>query len=173
MSLVDLILLVLLFLFGLRGYFKGLFREVLSVGGLVFGFYAATRHGAALAELAGGYWKFSPILLKSAAFVAVFFTVYFLFALAGWLLHRSEKFLFLHTVNRVGGIAVGLGKGTVVAALLLFFLRPASWIPSSLREQMDASLLAPPFSQLGEKMVRFGKERLFPENARGASSRTV
>ena len=41
---IDPILLVILFLFGLRGYFKGLFRETLSLGGLIVGFMLAARY---------------------------------------------------------------------------------------------------------------------------------
>src|SRR5215510_8771173 len=92
---IDLILLVVLFLFGLRGYFKGLFRETFSLGGLVIGFMVAVRYDEAVAAWAGFYWNVSSIFLKGVAFVVIFFVVYFIFAVAGWLLHRAAKVLFL------------------------------------------------------------------------------
>jgi membrane protein required for colicin V production len=159
-NLVDPVLLVILFLFGLRGYFKGLFREICSLAGLIIGFILAARYDEPVAAFAESYWKISPILLKGAAFVAVFFVVYFLFSSIGWLLHRSEKILFLHTINRMGGIAIGVGKGTAFAALIVFFIASASWIPIPAREQLQDSYLVPPLSRLAERMIRLGKEKL-------------
>jgi membrane protein required for colicin V production len=164
-NLVDPILLVVLFLFGLRGYFKGLFREIFSLAGLITGFVMAVRYDEALAAVAESYWKISPIVLKGAAFVAVFFVVYFLFSLIGWLLHHSQKLLFLHTINRIGGIAVGIGKGTAFAALVVFVIASTSWIPVTARKHFQDSYLVPPLSRLAEVMIRLGREKLFLNNA--------
>jgi membrane protein required for colicin V production len=158
---VDLALLAVFSLFGLRGYFKGLFREVLSLCGLGVGSMVAVRYDERVAALVGSYWNLPPFVLKGAAFVVIFFVVYFLFNLAGWLLHHSEKALFLQTVNRFGGIAVGIGKGAAVMALMVFILRSASWVPHSTKESLDRSYLVSPLSRLGEGMIRIGKEKLF------------
>jgi membrane protein required for colicin V production len=160
---IDPILLLVLFLFALRGYFKGLFRETFSLGGLIIGFMIAVRYDEALAARAELYWDASPLLLKGAAFVAIFFVVYFIFAAAGWALHWSAKFLFLQTINRLGGIAVGLGKGAAATALLVLFVTSSAWIPRSTRERVEDSYLGPPLSQLAVKLIRVGKEKLLPE----------
>jgi membrane protein required for colicin V production len=162
---IDLILLVVLFLFGLRGYFKGFFRETFSLGGLVIGFMVAVRYDAAVGAFAGLYWNVSSLILKGAAFVALFFVVYFVFAVAGWVLHRSAKMLFLQTINRLGGIAVGLGKGAAVMALIIFFVTSSAWTPRSTRERVEDSYLGPPLSQLAVKLIRVGKEKLLPEES--------
>ena len=112
----------MLALFGLRGFFRGLFREVFSLLGLIAGFMIAVAFLPAAASYAAAFWKAPPLFLKGAVFVVIFFLVYFVFSLMGWLLHRSESLLFLKTVNRAGGIAVGLGKGTAIIALMVFFL---------------------------------------------------
>ncbi|HVH92640.1 MAG TPA: CvpA family protein [Candidatus Acidoferrum sp.] len=165
MNWIDLILLVVLFLFGLRGYFKGLFRETLSLAGLVIGFMVAVRYDEAVAAWVGFYWNVSSIILKGAAFVVIFFVVYFIFAVAGWGLHRAAKVLFLQTINRLGGIAVGLGKGTAVTALIIFFVTSSAWIPRSTRERVEDSYLGPPLSHLAVKLIRVGKEKLLPEES--------
>ena len=95
----------------------------MSLAGLVIGFLVAARYGDVAAQYAAQHWKLSPLLLKGSGFVAIFFVIYFGFNLAGWLLHRSEKMLFLKTVNRAGGIALGVGKGAAVAALAVFLIR--------------------------------------------------
>ena len=104
----------MLALFGLRGFFRGLFREVFSLLGLIAGFMIAVAFLPSAASYAAAFWKAPPLFLKGAVFVVIFFLVYFVFSLMGWLLHRSESLLFLKTVNRAGGIAVGLGKGAAI-----------------------------------------------------------
>ena len=161
MNILDVILLSLLFLFGLRGYVKGFFREIFSLGGLIVGFMAAVRYNHIVATHIQEYWKDSPLLLKGASFVAIFFAVYVSFALLGWLFHHSEKFLFLQTLNRAGGIVIGIGKGAAVMALIVFLMSSASWIPSSASKRIKTSILVPSLSRLAELIIRVGKERIF------------
>ena len=166
---IDLTVIAVLSLFGLRGYFRGLFREVLSLIGLLAGFFVASRYSDAAADWGAAYWKLTPFLLKGIAFIALFFAVHFLFNLAGWLLHRSEGVLFLKTVNRVGGVAMGVGKGTAIVALLVLFLTSASWLPGSTRAKLDSALLVGPLSELGGGILRMGKERLLTTQRKGDS----
>jgi membrane protein required for colicin V production len=161
---VDPILLVILFLFGLRGYFKGLFRESFSIGGLVIGFMAAVRYDDVAAASAALHWNLSPFTLKAIAFVAIFFIVYFVFSLIGWVLHCSAKMLFLQTINHLGGIAVGLGKGAAITALIILFLTSSAWISQATKERLEDSYLVPPLSQLAAEIIRVGAERLFPRS---------
>jgi uncharacterized membrane protein required for colicin V production len=108
------------------------------------------------------YWALSPLILKVASFVTIFFLVYVLFAMLGSLLHRAAKVLFFHTLNRVGGIAVGLGKGAAITALLIFFAASSAWFPRSTKAHLEDSYLGPPLSHLAEGMIRVGREKLFP-----------
>jgi uncharacterized membrane protein required for colicin V production len=101
------------------------------------------------------------LLLKGSAFVAIFFVVYFLMSAAGWLLHRSERLLFLKTLNRTGGIIIGLAKGAALLALAIFFLSQASWLPRPTRHNLDGSYLATPLSYLAENLIRIGKAGIF------------
>lgn len=172
MNWIDLILLAVLAIFGLRGFFRGLFREILSLAGLIIGFLVAARYGDVAAQYVAQHWKLSPLLLKGSGFVAIFFVIYFGFNLAGWLLHRSEKMLFLKTVNRAGGIALGVGKGAAVAALAVFLLGSSSLLSRPTRDSLEHAYLVPPLSELGESLIKAGKERMFTgDNASPAPAR--
>ncbi len=160
-SWIDLSLLTVLILFAARGYFRGLFRELFSLAGLVLGFIVAARYNEPAAGLVRTYWAASPLLLKGVAFVAAFFLVYFVLNLAGWVLHRSAKMLFLHTLNRIGGVAIGVGKGAAIMALIVVFFDSASWMPHSTRDKLGDAYLIPPLSRLGEGIFRFGRQTLF------------
>ncbi|HEY2988433.1 MAG TPA: CvpA family protein [Candidatus Binatia bacterium] len=157
MNIVDLILLALLSLFALRGYFKGLFRETFSLLGLFVGFIVAARYEESVATLWIETWKSSFIVLRAATFVALFFLCYFSLNLIGWVLHRSASFLFLQGINRIGGIAVGLGKGAALMALAIFFLVSTPFVPRKAKESMGRSYLAPAFNQLAQGLVGLSK----------------
>lgn len=161
MNWVDLILLTVLALFGLRGFFRGFFREVFSLAGLVVGFLAAVTYDRQVATWAEGIWKISPLILKASAFVIIFFMIYLTLNLAGWLLHRSEKLLFLKTLNRTVGIAIGMGKGAALTALAVFLLTSSSWLPQPTRQKFEGSYLVSPLSHLAEGLIRIGKEKIF------------
>lgn len=167
MNIVDPILLFLLSLFALRGYFKGLFRESFSLAGILSGGLVAIRYDDPMSAFLANYWEVSPIILKVSSFIALFFITYFVFNVIGWLLHRSEKLLFLQTVNRVGGVALGIGKGAALLALLVLFLSTSPWMPKKTRQSLDGSYLAPPLSELARGMIRIGKAKLFQADEAG------
>jgi membrane protein required for colicin V production len=162
-NIVDLILLGLLSLFGLRGYFKGLFRESFSLMGFFIGLIAAVRYDEQLANLWANTWDISPLILKVLSFVGLFFVVYFTFSLAGWLLHRSAPYLFLGGINRVGGIVLGIGKGAAILALAIFFLSSFPWMPQKTKQAIEDSYLAVPLYQFGQGLVRIGMTGLPPQ----------
>lgn len=170
MNWVDLILVFVIALFGLRGFFRGLFREFFSLVGLIAGFMLAVAFLKPAASFAAALWKLPPLLLKGSVFVIIFFLVYFLFNLAGWLLHRSESLLFLKILNRAGGIAVGVGKGAAIIALLIFFLGDAAWLPKASKENFHGSYLVSPLSHFAENLIRIGKQRVFSVDSEQASS---
>ncbi|TAJ84852.1 CvpA family protein [bacterium] len=161
-NIIDPILLVILSLFALRGYFKGLFRESFSLLGLLIGFMVAVRYDEPVAVLWSEYWKLSLIVLRILTFVGLFFVVYFTFSLTGWLLHRSAKFLFLQGVNRVGGVVLGMGKGAAILALVIFFLVSSPFMPQTTRKKIDESYLAPPLHYFAQGLIRIGKANLLP-----------
>ena len=171
MNWIDPIVIVVLALFGLRGFFRGLFREIFSIVALVAGFLLAVTYVRPVAAYAEGFWQISPLILKGSAFVGIFFTVYFLTSAAGWLLHRSERLLFLKTLNRAGGIAIGVGKGAAITALVVFFVTQASWLPRPTRDNLGGSYLIAPLSHLAESLIRVGKAGIFfAESSPQASS---
>lgn len=162
MNIVDPILLLLVSLFALRGYFKGLFREGFSLLGWLVGFMVAVRYDEPAATLLGGYWELPLIVLKAVSFVGLFLLVYILFSFTGWLLHRAAKVLFLQTMNRIGGVVIGAGKGTALLALAIFLV--ASFPPTAqgAKQKMHGSYLAPPLYHLARELVRLGKAKLIP-----------
>lgn len=142
MNTVDTILLVLLVLFGLRGYFKGLFRETFSLLGLAAGFAVGARYD----EVVAGLWPGSPRLpffvLTAASFLLLFAGCYAGLSAVGWALHRLAPLLWLRPADRVGGLLLGTTKGLLVAAVLVFLLSSAPFTSASMARNLERSYLA-------------------------------
>ncbi|HEY3304644.1 MAG TPA: CvpA family protein [Candidatus Binatia bacterium] len=171
MNIVDPILLVLLSLFALRGYFKGLFREAFSLLGLFAGLMIAVRYEQPVAALWAESWKSSFIFLRALTFVALFFLTYFSLNLIGWLLHRSASLLFLQGINRIGGVVLGAGKGAAIMALAIFFLTSTPLISGKAKEKIGHSYLVPAFNQLAAELVELSKTKLLgPKESRASVS---
>jgi membrane protein required for colicin V production len=157
---IDVILACVLALFGLRGFFRGFFRELFSLLGLIAGFILAVEFAQPAATYAAQWWKLSPLFLKGSTFIAIFFVTYFAFNLIGWLLHRSESLLFIKSLNRAGGVLVGLGKGAAILALVVFFLLNAGSASKANTETSRGSYLLPPLSRFAEGIIRIGKQQV-------------
>jgi membrane protein required for colicin V production len=170
---VDVILLAVLFLFALRGYFKGLFRETFSLAGLVAGFLLAARYDEPAAAFLAESWKTSFIALRAGSFVFIFFVVYFTFNFVGWLLHRSASLMFLQGINRIGGVLVGAGKGAALTGLAIFFLVSTPLLPAKTQTNLGRSYLGQTFQHFAQQLVTLGKNKFFnaaeaPAAQRGA-----
>lgn len=136
---------------------------------------AAVAYDQDLSAILAQHWRTSSLLLQGISFVTIFFVVYFLLNLAGWLLHRSEKLLFLKTLNRTGGIALGAGKGAALAAMAIFLLSSSSLLPKPTRDNVESSYLARPLTRLGQNLIHFGKEKVLdgPQSEGGSPSEST
>lgn len=165
MNIIDSILLLLLCLFGLRGYFKGLFREAFSFLGLVIGFAASLRYDRWVAESLAAYHYFPEVLVKPLSFVAIFILVYFAFSLTGWMLHRFAQFLLLHVVDRAGGVLIGTGKGLAILALFLFLLNAFALLPQPVANKLSESYLAGMLAHAAGGVLKAQRHKiLFPDS---------
>lgn len=159
-NVIDLLLIAVVSLFALRGYFKGLFREICALLGLFLGFVVAWRYDERAAALLAESWQTPFAMLKAVAFVALFFATYFSLNLVGWLLHRAAPHLFLQGINRIGGALVGAGKGTAFLALGIFFLISTPLLSAKSKDALGHSYLAPLFDRLARELVGFGKTKV-------------
>lgn len=162
MSIVDVVIGALVSLFAIRGYVRGLFREVFSLLGLVVGFFVAARYHEPVALFWRDSWQFSPILLQVLSFVSIFFIVYLAFNIVGLFLHRSAHFLFLGGFNRLGGVLMGAGKAGLVLALLVYGLISQAWVPQNMMASVNGSSLVAPLFEFGKEVVQFGQATINP-----------
>ena len=157
MGLIDVLILVLLAAFLLKGLFRGLLREICSLLGLILGgVFAFSFHEPLARFLQDSAGLPAPVSVW-AAFLCIFLVVVIVFGVLGFVLHRFVKMVLLGGVNRLAGAVFGVTQAVVILAMLMLAMgsQPA---PAMARQLVSSSHLAPPFAALGEAIIHEGRE---------------
>lgn len=148
MGLIDIVILVILSFFLLKGIFRGLLKEICSLLGLVLGGVFAFTFHLPLAQLLQDSFNLPAQLCVWGSFLAIFLLLVFLFAVIGFVLNRFVKLIFLGGFNRLAGAMFGIIQGVVVLSMIVLALN-SSAAPEAVRNKVRTSQLAPPFVTLG------------------------
>jgi membrane protein required for colicin V production len=152
MNSVDLIVVFLLAVYALRGYWHGLIRETFGLLALAAGIWAAFRFAADGGVFLQQYLTLPTSVQAGVAFVLIFMLVHAVVNVAGVLVDHLAA---LGSINRLGGVAVGAGKGAAVLAFVLLFLHLFS-TSSSVDRYIMSSRVGPPLVNAAGNVVRLG-----------------
>jgi membrane protein required for colicin V production len=150
---VDLLLFVLLAACAVRGFVRGLFREVMGLAGLVLGTWAAMLYYERAAALMRQYALEDPMAAQVVAGVVIFLVVNVASHVVAVLLDRLARAVYLTSVTRMAGAVVGIGKGAVLVSFLLLFLRAFAPVPG-VAEVIGESTLGAPLAEAAERLLR-------------------
>lgn len=128
MNLLDYVIIVMLVLLTVKGVFRGFFREISSLAGIILGIWLGNRLHPQLAEIFKQYISFSNYLPLIS--FAVIFTGVLIFAnLAGCLLHFLFKKVFLGWFDKILGAGLAVVKCTIIIYFIIImqtFFIPAA-----------------------------------------------
>ncbi len=146
MSMLDISILSVLAVSGLRGLFRGLVKEAAAIAAIFLGGLLAFHfHESAAVLLAG----FLPLIAaKVVSFISLLLLVGLAAHLVGNLLTKIVKLALLGWVNRAGGLVLGLLEG---ALLLSIFFYGVTAVPfkSKLKENIEANPAARQLAAFG------------------------
>lgn len=152
MNLIDILIWIVLLVFVIKGFMKGLVREVCSLLGLVVGGWAAFKYYPYLAELLRSLIRIPPSVALALSFLLVFLVLGLLFYLFGHLLTVVFKIMLLGGINRVGGVLFGLLEGAFLLCMLLY-LATTKPVPDRVKGYLQHSRTAQPFIASGREIV--------------------
>jgi len=120
MNIADLVLLLAWGFFFLRGYMRGLVKEVGSLAALFAGFYAAANYHQEVTPFLSGHisGNYAQIAAYLLVFTAALLGVWFL-VLA---LSRLVSITMTQWADKLFGGAFGLVKGVLLAAVVFFIM---------------------------------------------------
>jgi membrane protein required for colicin V production len=145
-AFIDLVFLVVLGIFAIRGYVRGFVTELFSWAALAVGIIAAVflyQNGAAfIRDKIALKAKYIPEIL---AFVAIFLIVFILFKMIEKVLKDIITGVKINGVDKLLGVIFGVVEGIAVIALALFVLsvQPLFSPDRILSESFFAELILP------------------------------
>lgn len=129
--MIDFVLGLALAAMLVRGWFRGLVREVFDLIGLVVGIWIAFRLSVPFGEFLSGSFGVEPEVGRIGGGLVLFLLFGVLMSVAAHYLTRLMNLPGLSLVNRVGGAGVAVGWGVLVVLVLLsivtVFPVPAGW----------------------------------------------
>src|SRR3989344_2613209 len=152
MGTVDIIILIIIALFVIKGIKLGLIEAVGGIIGLFVGAYMAGLYYDEVADMLINLLFGSQILANVLGFLLVFIIVNRVIALLFWIIDKVFHVIaiipFLKTFNRLLGGLFGLIEGLIFVGIVVFFL---SLIPftGGLQEAVAKSRFAPVMETVG------------------------
>jgi membrane protein required for colicin V production len=128
MNILDIIISGLVAFFLIKGIFRGFFREIASLAGVVFGIVIGNHYHPQMAAYLKAYIPLEQSL-PLVSFIILFIAVIIVFYLVGLLLHGLFKRLLIGWFDRTLGICFALIKGIIISYLLLVLL--TFFVPST------------------------------------------
>ncbi len=152
MNLIDILVWAVLLAFIIKGFFKGLVREVCYLVGLVMGIWAACKYYQSLSEAIRHYIHLPHNVSIIISFILIFLAIGLLFFFLGNLLTAVFKIALLGGINRLGGAIFGFVQGALVLCMLLYFAT-AKPMPSKLKLKLEKSHAASFFITCGRDII--------------------
>lgn len=134
MNFLDIILICIVAIFLIRGFFRGLVQEVMSLAAVVLAIFLASNYQHILVPHLELYIN-SEITVNALAYVLIFFGTIIVF----WLLAKAIRTMLdislLGWIDRLAGGVFGVIEGVLITLILLMFLQSfapdSSWIKES------------------------------------------
>jgi membrane protein required for colicin V production len=151
-NFVDILIWSLLLLFVIKGFLKGLVKEVCSLLGLLLGGWAAFKYDHFAAEAMKTLIHLPHGIAVFLSFILIFLLVGLLFYLLGYLLTVVFKIMLLGWLNRIGGVIFGLLEGALLLCIVLYFgvSRP---VPEKVKGWLSKSRTAREFIAAGGGII--------------------
>ena len=116
MNWLDIVIIVIILLFGMMGLWKGAIKAVFGIAGLLGGIALAGRYYQTLASIlspSGAVWS------GIAAYIIILVVTLIVASIVGWLIAQLVHITMLGWVDRVVGFVFGAGVGGMLCGAVL------------------------------------------------------
>lgn len=149
MAVIDIVLGALILFGVVRGFLKGLFVEIASLGALIAGIYGAIHFSNFAADFLTKKVAWDEKYINVVAFAITFVIIVLAIALAGKALTKLADFAALGVLNKVtGAVFGGLKFGVILSVVLMVFDGLNNTIPFASEEDLETSILYKPVKGL-------------------------
>jgi len=119
MDIFDIIVLAVVGILTIIGFWKGMVRQIFGLVGVIAGYGLAMRFYLPGSKYLTGI---HPGAAKAISFIAIFLACILLAHIIGYIVGRLFKISKLGFINRIGGGFLGFLKGCVIIAVVVMVL---------------------------------------------------
>lgn len=169
MNYLDIIIAIILFLFGYKGFRKGLIIEVVTLLAFGVGIYGAMHFSDFTAEHMQDIVEINPKYLNTIAFVLTFVLLVIIVNIIGRWITNLVKAMNLSFWNKLGGFLFGAAKGVLLCSILVLVLNNFQLIGLLKPQVREQSKLYPyieevvPYVYRGFDLVKDYAKEMIPE----------
>lgn len=169
MNYLDIIIAIILFLFGFKGLRKGLIIEIVTLLAFCAGIYGAMHFSDFTAAHMQDFMEIDPKYLNTIAFVLTFIILVVLVNLIGKLVSKWVKSMNLGFFDKLGGFLFGIIKGVLLCSVLLMVLNNFQLLGVVKPEVKEKSKLYPyieqtvPYVYRGFDLVKDYAKEVLPD----------
>lgn len=150
MNLLDIGIIIIVSLTTIRGFFKGIIREVTAIFGVIASFFLASMYYKDLSSFLSRFTPDHKTMVAILCFILIFVLSIFLFHFLAMITRGAIRLALLGWLDRVLGGVFGLIKGVIITFFLITGLM--LFYPDS-SPILQGSSLFPPVLSLTEKMT--------------------
>ncbi len=138
----DLVILLIVAIFCIKGFINGFLREVFGFLGIVFGIYFAARLSKVFLPYFSDLLHIqSENLLDLIVFIVLFVCIWILFIILGSGLSKLTKVTGFGFLNNILGFAVGGGKYFIIFAVIMTALSNVKILNSTMNGLNENSII--------------------------------
>lgn len=159
---LDIVVLFLIFILGLKGYLNGFVKELFTFIGIIGGIFIASRFSYDIGLMVDkSFYKFgNDTAINFAGFVVGIIGFWFGTVLVRMIIEKFLDISHLDFLNKLLGIAIGSGKIFFIFAIIVHSLSNIDIVTKNLKEFTDGSFMYPILKKSGENIIKLNLENL-------------
>jgi membrane protein required for colicin V production len=152
MNALNIIILVVLIFFALKGLARGLVNEASSLAGLVLGAWLAYHFYPAVTAPIRSVTHLPVQICAFFAFIVILLACGIVAHITGNVVTAALRVVMLGGINRLGGLLIGVAEGALLLSLL-FSTATAGFMPEKLKGRIKATEASAMLARTGDKIL--------------------
>lgn len=152
MSIIDIIILLVLCFFAVKGLVRGLINEASSLAGLLVGGWLAYRFHPLLAVPIKSALHLPAHLSSFLAFIIILLTTGISAHIVGNVITAALRLVMLGSLNRLGGLLIGITEGALLLCMV-FSIATSGFMPEQIRNKIRAVDSANVLARTGDRFL--------------------
>jgi len=152
MNILDIIILVVLAIFAIKGLVRGLVNEAASLSGLVLGAWLAYRYYPVLSVPLRESLHFPAQVSAFLAFLLILILTGIVAHILGNIITTIVRVVMLGILNRLGGVAIGITEGVLLLSML-FYSGTTGLMPAEIKQKIHNTQSAGFLAYTGDRIL--------------------